>query len=330
MKRIITLLFVVLVTIPVYGQLKGQNKHKYHNQIPDRIINIRTTDYNRITEFYTQNLRDNYIKKQKLLKSATLYNKTLDSLISEEWDDDFNEWRAETKEEFTYNSIGNIETEIISYWNHQYSDWQPFIKFEYEINFESNLSSIIGYFQFAPNQWNLSDKYEYTYDENGNLTSEISYFWNNGWVQSYKYIIEYNTSKQITLQMHYEWNQGTNQWDYMNKNEFFYSSGLLSSEITSYWNYGTNDWEYNSKWEYFYEMMGVTEEILYRWETNPSGFWVKESKYEYQYGMGNLSLLVRTNETDYIWHEGVNGWDWKPIYKTDYEYDVRPRRHGKK
>jgi hypothetical protein len=113
--------------------------------------------------------------------------------------------------------------------------------------------------------------------------------WNSGgWINSYKYELTYNMAQQIILHMDYEWNFGANQWDNMNKNEYFYTSSILTSEIASYWNYGINNWEYNAKSEYFYETMAVTKEIVYRWETNPSAVWVEESKYEYEYEPGSV------------------------------------------
>jgi hypothetical protein len=326
MKRIFTLLFVILVSIPSFGQLLRPSEQESTDLKTHRIFNLFKSHHEKINDYHTQSLRIDFNKRVELLKSTALENKTLDSLISEEYDSQFNSWRAETKEQFTYDSNGKINTEILSYWNHQNADWQPLQKFEYVFNDNGNLTSIISSFQYIPNQWSFIEKYDYTYNENGNLTSETSFAWNSNigsWVNSYKYELTYNMAQQIILHMGYEWNFGANQWGYMNKNEYFYTMGVLSSEIASYWNYGTNDWEYNSKSEYFYETMAVTKEILYRWETNPSGIWVEESKYEYDYELGSVSLLVRTNETDYIWDEGTNGWDWEPKYKSDYQYDNR-------
>ena len=322
MKRIFTLLLVVLVSMPSFGQLLRSNKQENTGLKTDRIFNLFKSHQEIINDYRTQNLRVDFIKRAALLKSNALENKTLDSLISEEWDSDYNHWRAETKEQFTY-SYGNIDTEILSVWNHQNDDWQPLQKFEYSFDFNGNLISIISSFQYIPNQWSFNAKYVYTYDQNGNLTSETSFVWSGGWINSYKYELTYNAAQQIILHIDYEWNHGTNQWENTNKNEYLYTSSILTSEIASYWNYGINNWEYYAKSEYFYETMAVTKEIVYRWETNPSAVWVEESKYEYEYELGSVSLFVRTNETDYIWDEGTNGWDWKPIYKADYQYDNR-------
>ena len=324
MKRIFTLLFVILVSMSSFSQLLRPNEQENTGLKTDNIFNLFKSHHVIIKEYRTQNLRVDFIKRAALLKSAALENKTLDSLISEEYDSEYNSWRAEAKEEFTYDSNGNIETEILSVWNHQNDDWQPLQKFEYSFDFNGNLISIISSFQYIPNQWNFNAKYDYTYDQNGNLTSETSFVWSGGWINSYKYELTYNTAQQIILHVDYEWNHGTNQWDNMHKNEYIYTTGVLSSETASYWNYGINDWEYYTKSEYFYETMAVTKEIVYRWETNPSGVWVEESKYEYEYEPGSVALLVRTNETDYIWDDdGTNSWDWAPKYKSDYQYDNR-------
>lgn len=322
MKRIFTLLLVILVSMPSFGQLLRPNVQESPDLKTNRIFNFKS-HHEKIKDYHTQSLRVDFNKRAELLKSAAFENKTLDSLISEEYDSEYNSWRAETKEQFTYDSNGKIDTEILSIWNHQNADWQPLQKFEYVFDVNGNLISIIGYFQYIPNQWSFNEKYEYTYNENGYLISETSFGWNGSWIKSYKYELTYNTAQQVILHIDYEWNHGTNQWEYMNKNEYFYINSILSSEIASYWSYNINDWQNNFKSEYFYETMAVTKEILYRWETNPSGVWVEESKYEYDYEPGSLYLLVITNETDYIWDEGTNGWDWEPKYKSDYQYDNR-------
>jgi hypothetical protein len=321
MKRIFTLLLVILVSMSSFGQVLRPNVQESTDLKTHRIFNFKF-HHEKIKDYHSQSLRVDFIKRAALLKSSALDNKTLDSLISEEWDSDYNLWRMESKEQFTY-SYGNIDTEILSVWNHQNDDWQPLQKFEYSFDFNGNLISIISSFQYIPNQWSFNAKYVYTYDQNGNLTSETSFVWSGGWINSYKYELTYNAAQQIILHIDYEWNHGTNQWDNMNKNEYLYTSSILTSEIASYWNYGINNWEYYAKSEYFYETMAVTKEIVYRWETNPSAVWVEESKYEYEYELGSFMLLVRINETDYIWDEGTNGWDWEPKYKADYQYDNR-------
>lgn len=324
MKRIFTLMLAILVSISSFGQLLRPNAQENSDLKTNIFFNSFKSHHEKIKNYHTQSLSVDFNKRAALLKSAALENKTLDSLISEEYDSEYNSWRMETKEQFTYGSNGKIDTEILSVWNHQNADWQPLQKFEYSFDENGNLSYIISYANLIiPYQWFFIEKYDYTYNENGKLTSETSFVWNGSWVKSYKYELTYNTVQQIILLIDYEWNEGTSQWENLNKNECFYASGLLYSEIASYWNYVTNDWEYYSKSEYFYETMAVTKEILYRWETNPSGIWVEESKYEYDYELGSVSLLVRTNETDYVWDEGINGWDWEPIYKSDYQYDNR-------
>ena len=323
MKRIFTLLLVVLVSNLSFGQLLRSHEQEITELKTYSLLNLFKSHHEKINDYHAQNLRVDFNKRAALLKSAALGDKTLDSLISEEYDSDNNLWMPDSKEQFTYDTNGKIDTEILSVWNNQNADWKPLLKYEYVFDVNGNLSSMISSFQYIPNQWDFNEKHDYTYDQNGNLTSDTSFAWSGSWVNSYKYELTYNTAQQIILQVDYEWSYGSNQWENMNMDEYTYANGVLTSEIESYWNYGISDWEYNSKYEYFYENIAVTKEIVYQWETNPSGVWVEASKYEYGYEPGSLSSLVKTNETDYIWQEGINGGDWELKYKTNYQYDNR-------
>ena len=145
MKRIFTLLLVILVSMSSFGQVLRPNVQESTGLKTDRIFNLFKSHQEIINDYHSQSLRVDFIKRAALLKSSALDNKTLDSLISEEWDSDYNLWRMESKEQFTY-SYGNIDTEILSVWNHQNDDWQPLQKFEYSFDFNGNLISIISSF----------------------------------------------------------------------------------------------------------------------------------------------------------------------------------------
>jgi hypothetical protein len=176
MKRIFTLLFVILVSIPSFGQLLRTNKQENTGLKTDRIFNLFKSHQEIINDYRTQSLRVDFNKRAALLKSTALENKTLDSLISEEWDSDYNSWRAETKEQFTYDSYGNIDTEILSCLeSSECTIGSHYKNLNIVLMINGNLISIISSFQYIPNQWSFNAKYDYTYDQNGNLTSETSF-----------------------------------------------------------------------------------------------------------------------------------------------------------
>ena len=284
----------------------------------------KTDRISRINKKAIKAAKNRNYKELVFNKTITADSKTLDSILIQEWDDDFNIWRYSGKQEFTYDG-DKIETTITFTWNGVTSTLDPFIKDEYTFDSNGNLSSQMRSFQNTPNIWEFLSKTEYTYDSRDNLILEENYTWIlNQWVNTLKNEITYNTNQQVTFDKGYEWDIGMNQWVNLYMDEYFYTDGLMTSEINSLWNQGNDHWCFHSKWEYIYvpSTALLNLEILYRRNINNTD-WVYESKYEYQYDSPNF-LLVLTNETEYTWDVSMNQWEYD--YRNDYQYDNNDNR----
>jgi len=317
MKRIITLLIVILMSQCATTQITKKINQEFETTKADKI--------SRIHKKAIKDAKNRNYKASLLNKTTTADSKTLDSILIQEWDDDFNLWRYSGKQEFTYDG-NNIEMTISFIWNGITATLDPFIKDEYTFDSNGNLSSKTRSFQYTPNNWEFVSRTEYTHDSNGNLTLEENFSWIlNQWANTYKNEIAYNTNQQVTLDKGYEWDSGINQWVNLYMDEYFYTDPLMPYEINSYWNNGTSAWVLNSKWEYIYEPSTalLNGEILYRRDMNNTA-WAYESKYEYQYDLGTPSLLVPISETGYTWNSGMNQWDYD--YRDDYQYDNNNNR----
>lgn len=315
MKRIITLLIVILMSQFTIAQITTKINQEFE-----------TTKADKISKFHKKGIKDaknrNY-KASVFNKIATADSKTLDSVLIQEWDDDFNIWRSSSKQEFTYDG-NNIEMTITFTWNGATSTLDPFLKDEYTFDSNGNLSSQMRSTQYTPNTWEFVSKTEYTYDSHGNLILEENYERNymNEWAKSYKNVITYNTNQKITLDRGYIWD---NDWINLYMDEYFYPDGITTSEINSYWNNSLSDWVLNSKWEYINDASTslLNREISYIRNMNNTE-WVNEYKYVYDYDLTTPSLLVPISETGYTWDIDLD--QWENDYKDDYEYDNNNNR----
>lgn len=318
MKRIITLLIVILISSFASAQITKKINQEFE-----------TTKADKISSIHKKGIKDaknrNY-KASILNKTTTADSKTLDSILIEEWDDEFNIWRPSSKQEFTYDGV-NIELTISFIWNGVTSTLDPFIKDEYTFDSNGNLSSQMRSFQYTPNTWEFFSKTDYTHDSNGNLILEENYKWNymNQWENTLKNELTYNTNQKVVLDIGYKWDLGINDWINLSMDEYFYTDPLMPYEINSYWNDGISDWVLNSKWEYIIDPSTtlLNSEISFRRNMNNTA-WVNESKYEYQYDLGTSSLLVPIRETGYTWNSDMNQWEYD--YRDDYQYDNNNNR----
>ena len=325
MKQIFTLLLVILVSIPVNGQAINQNAQESENLMTTKFFNPLITKHKRDKVFQTRDIRVQ--EKAAMLQSNSLEKMYLDSLTTQEWDNDFNIWRFATKQEFTYDS-DRLAMSVLYMWNGNTSSWDPFQKNEYTFDSNGNLASEIQSYQFTPNVWNLNKKTDYTYNLNPDglykLILEEEFVWSDyygQWGNTYKYELIYDDPYETFLMLEegFEWDPGMNDWTNMYKDEFYYDSGRLSYEINSLWDYGSGQWYPNSKWEYIYNGFPLTQEIQYSWEADPTNDWINESKFEYEYGMGPDAMPILTIETAFIWDTDIS--DWKNYYKDEYQYD---------
>ncbi len=195
MKQFITLLLVILVSIPVSGQTLNQKEQESEFEMTTNFFNPLIIKHKRDKDFQTRDIRVQ--RKTEMLRSTASEKRYLDSLTNQEWDNDFNTWRFTTKQEFTYDSDRLIMS-ILYMWNGNTSSWDPFLKNEYTFDTYGNLTSEIQSYQFTPNVWDLNKKTEYTYNLNPDgvykliLEEEFSWGFQGPWVSTYKYELTYD------------------------------------------------------------------------------------------------------------------------------------------
>lgn len=317
MKRIITYLVVLLIAVPVLGQIDREERHLTERLKKHKIIDA-FKDVKRLKNKSHYAFIVNFNKSLQLYKAVN--KKELDSLVSSQWDENVNDWVKDSKEEFTYDANENINSFVSYRWDSNNQDWEPLFKFEFVFDSNRNLTELINYSRIG-NQWIAYTKNVYEYNTSNNPTLDITYFWDYlNWVQSYKTDYTYDSNQNLILTTYSEWYTSDNNWYFVFKNELNYDvNNNLLSEYLHWWNFGTMDWDdASSKWEYEYDASNnLISEINSYWNTYD---WTANQKYEYTYNAsGQLTV-----DTGSEWKQATNQWDY--IYKDEYMYDANGNR----
>lgn len=316
MKRGITCLMVLLLTLPVIGQQinEGQRKFEKHNLI-DAFKKHRT---DRKNNHYQGIAKLNEIIKNK----RTAEKKELDSLISEQWDENLNEWVKVSKEQFTYDINENVNSYITSSWNTNNLDWDPVLKFEFTFDSNRNLIVMLDYWwNSLDSQWWNNNKIEFTYDIDNNLTLQTTYSWDimsTQWYQSFKIEYTYDDNQNMILETYFEWLSG--MWNNSYKDELTYDiNNNLIQKLYYEWNWSASQWySASKKWDYGYDgSNNLILEIYSDWDGNQ---WVNNDRYDYAYSAeGNL---ISDIGSDWALPNG----SWVYVYKDTYAYDANQNR----
>ena len=188
--------------------------------------------------------------------------------IESNWDTTANIWNFQDSVRYTYNSSGNITSELFYYvgitnpnkkiyvyngngketsdtslyWDGSAYVINQLTTFTYDTY--GNLTEQLYYSNWNGNNWGNGYKDNYTYDVNNNQTQDFSRYWDGSvWFDSYK--ADYTwVSGQMTEEIDQNWD-GT-IWIFSSKYDFTYSSGQMNS-ITAYtWN--GSGWENEEKY----------------------------------------------------------------------------------
>lgn len=156
-------------------------------------------------------------------------------------------------------------------------------------------------------------KNAYAYDEQGNKVSDTLYNWEIGkWVESTKTEYAYDPQGRLTADRKYNWSNGG--WSIDTRSEYKYENqeagGRVTDAVTYKWSNGM--WVDHTKYECIYDLDG------------------SESVYTYFSMMGmwfNYTLTVNVYSDGRLIDSELfmNGGDWEPYTKWEYNYDADGR-----
>ena len=316
MKRIITLLIFVLIcqssTAQIAKKINQDSESKMSSKfsvIHKKAIKLGINRHPNLHYNASTQNRNNFSD-----------NRTLDSLTTQEWDDNANQWEPGIREQFSYDTNDRVDEAILSIWNSGTSSWQVFQKNEFTFDTNGNLILQLISYQFVPNVWVLAEKREFIFDSNNNLILEEDFVWDTVggiWLNSLKYELTYDTNQNLILDIGYEWL--SNQWINMYKDEYFYNGNILSSEVNSLWNYGDSAWELDTQSFFTFSAGNLILKVVQEYDDD-SGLWIILNKSEYTYNASdNLELQILST-----WDNTLNDYVFK--YKDVYQFDTNGNR----
>lgn len=267
---------------------------------------------------------------------------SLETVISEYYDNTSGEWLKQSLEEYVYEENNYLKELVFYIWNENTQDWVASMKFEIIYDEEYKFTNQITY-NFIENVWVYNSKYDFTYnlddfvtnstfymweidleiwiyndkvdityDENNNKLETLSSYWdleNEIWVENYKYICVYNIDNTLAEE-HYFYFESENWLEY-SKVYYSYTDNKLFSTESFYWDYEISQWINDIKTEFYYieELLDYT--INYYQE-------VQSYKIQYSYDEfdNNISFVGYNWESDAWVESSLNE------YILDYNYTI--------
>jgi hypothetical protein len=324
MKKNITLAAIVLLTsILAFGQIHAPRREgNYRSSVTENMLMV-SADMPGL--FDLPRIKAGKNPQAGPHKATQDLKQMLDSLVVHHKNANLDQWIYESKEEYFFDTDGDIFLFIEYDWDENAGQWVGYNKEEYAYDSVGNEILYIDWdWDETTSQFYLDEKTEYTYDAGGNITLYLQYEWveiTSQWVYLGKTERTYNANGYLTLSVVYDWDSANSQWIESTKAEYTVdANGKVLQIISSIWNVTTSQWYQILKGEYTYDAGGnMVQTLICGWNSN-IGDWVTLYKHEGTYdGAGNLLQL-----TMYNWDESAGQWDAYIQYKYDYDGNDNP------
>lgn len=325
MKQTFTFIFACLIVTLLMGQTEKAriSEHGKILHFKSKTLVLKNQEGEKAEHHLSRN-HHFYSQQGSTFKSALTSKEGLDSMEYGVVDSNTGQMGLSEKDEYTYNSIGNMTQEIDSNWDETVSQWVASWKSEFTYNATGKMTQEIdSNWDETAEEWVASWKYDYVYDSSGKMTEETEYGWDESvsqWVSSWKYEFTYNATGKMIQEINSNWDEIAGDWVELWKYEYTYdSNGNLTEEIEYNLDVISGQWVFGWKYGYTFDSSGnLTQEIEYSWDET-AGEWVESWKYEYTYDNSYTKdeLLLPyyfSENTDYFIHK-LNGY-------TEYEWDI--------
>ncbi len=224
------------------------------------------------------------------------------------------EWTNQYKDEFAYNSKGEIELHTRYSWNYNSIGWRAIEKYELvsdTINRKAVATSAQWY--ESDSTWHMLIKSEIELDEEGNTIKQVD--WNfdsslDSLVFQEKMVSEYDSNGNRTSYIESGWDKTVNDWKFVFQEETSYD---FESRVTSlarwHWKADSGMWIGWEKFETIYDDSGnIVRSLKYLWNSD-EGDWISDLRTDFEFDTSvSFSNLVLPNY-------------WKVERKMEYELD---------
>ena len=144
-----------------------------------------------------------------------------------------NENGDKEKHNYTYDSYGNMNLELIEDWDG--NQWVSLEQYTYAYNSYGKMTLYLSE-SWDGSQWMKNYRETHTYDSNGNKTSLLTEDWDgNQWVNNYRETYVFNSNENMTSELHEQWDgsQWEDAWQYTytydfnrNKTSMYLNNGM--------------------------------------------------------------------------------------------------------
>lgn len=177
-----------------------------------------------------------------------------DTILLENWNNLSVSWRNLSRTSITYNSNKDVTEELVEKYNDLSKVWE---------NDRITINMYAGTklntrqekeWDLTSSNWINVQQNTYTYS-GANLTKEVLETWNtttNTWDKSQMIDYAYNISGVNTSKTYRRWDPGTSAWALMQKNDYEYIAGNLTSDTLSSWDKAAMQWVQNWLYTYTY------------------------------------------------------------------------------
>ncbi len=242
-------------------------------------------------------LLDSIIIDQGTSMSKYEYTYNQSNLVSSEvyFTQKSGKWKPSQKKEYTYNTMGKVETCIQYEPNVDTNGWQNNTKSEYVYNSHGDQ------IERTDSMWNMDSemwltryqqlKTSYTYDADNRITSSIdSFLYLNIYTQVYKYTYKYDASGKLIARETFLWNEDLEVFGEAGKRIYTYDSDGNLIEILTYdWDDKAESFKKSGRYEMIYDENGyLISEVVSMWKDD--GEWQLINKNTYYYHGYNTAL----------------------------------------
>ncbi|MCY1721926.1 T9SS type A sorting domain-containing protein [Prolixibacteraceae bacterium Z1-6] len=258
---------------------------------PDYFVMDNQNQLDSMVQFKYYGNDSSYQYKIQYQKS-TNENQTVREEIQYQWQ---NGWQEKVKNEYTYNSEGELTKSAVYVMDSITAQWQKTIKNTYGYKYGKKESNVTQKMDSISHTWKNAFKYEYEYNNSDSVTHQLMYCWNdeanewenyykyeyfynylncqdsccqyrwdsvaNQWAWQYKHEFQYNINNQLEKQYQFCYDSIKNQWDSCECNLYEYKNKYLYKHEYCTYDSVNNEWDYEWKHEYFYDAEGQIKQI---------------------------------------------------------------------
>lgn len=219
-------------------------------------------------------------------------NQTVREETQFQWE---NRWQEKIKNEYTYNSMGELTKSALYVMDSTTAQWQQTIRNTFGYKNGKKESFVTEQRDSISHAWKNTFMYEYEYNNNDSVTQKLMYLWNeeakdweynfkyeyyynylnyqdsccqfqwdslaNHWVRLYKYEFMYNMNQKLESQYQYCYDSINCQWDSCACNLYEYANEYLYKYEYCTYDSVSNEWNYEWKHEYFYDNQGRIKQL---------------------------------------------------------------------